>query len=441
MSELSSKLTELLRSSLLRHPSAGKLWLGYSGGLDSAVLLHLLARAGIPVTALYIHHGLSERAAEWQVHCESQALKLGVPFVSREVRVDRSDGGLEQGARNARYLAFEQCMAPGDQILLAHHGDDQAETFFLRLLRGAGVLGLGAMPECRPLGRKRDGRSLLRPLLKATRSELESYAREHGLTWVEDESNADLSIDRNYLRSQVLSSLTERWPLQVRVEQASENLREAADLLSDLASEDLQRCGCRQEPFGHSIDLVNFSALTKARRKNLLRGWLGRVGSVMPEAAHLDEALRQAEAADDAVPEVTLGERVLRRYRDRLFLTPQLQPLNGFDGGEAKWNGKWNGQWDGSGELILPGSWALAPSQGWPVADYQVRFRVGGERAKPRERHHSQTLKKLLQEYGLPPWLRDRVPLVYRGEALVAVGDLFTTPDGPSQPPIWRFLD
>ena len=437
MSELPLKLTDMLRSCLLHHRAAGKLWLGYSGGLDSTVLVHLLASAEIPVTALHIHHGLSERAAEWQDHCESQALKLGIPLVSREVNVNRADGGLEQGARNARYLAFEQTMAPGDQILLAHHGDDQAETFLLRLLRGAGVLGLGAMPECRPLGSRRDGKSLLRPLLKATRSELESYACEHGLTWIEDESNADPSFDRNYLRSQVLPRLTQRWPVQARVEQAAENLREAAGLLRDLASEDLQRCGNRQELFGHSIDQAGFSALSEARRKNLLRGWLDQVDSRMPEAVHLDQALQQVGAADDAAPEVALGDRVLRRYRDRLFLTPQLQPFDAIDGVDVKWGGKW----DGSTELKLPGNWVLSPSHGWPVADYQVCFRRGGERAKPRERHHSQTLKKLLQEYSLPPWLRDRVPLVYRGETLVAVGDLFVTGEGPPEPPIWRFLD
>ncbi|WP_406827472.1 tRNA lysidine(34) synthetase TilS [Microbulbifer sp. ARAS458-1] len=433
MTPPTEQLNEMLSRSLKRYPASGRLWLGYSGGLDSSVLLYLLVDAQVPVTAVYIHHGLSPEAGAWQNHCQAVAAQLGVPFVARHVQVDHGDGGLEQGARNARYRAFDQLMGAGDQLLLAHHSDDQAETFLLRLLRGAGVRGLGAMPEYRAFGDRRTKKSLLRPLLKATRSELESYARDHRLTWIQDESNTDLAIDRNYLRNRVLPIISERWPVQARVEQASENLREAAELLQNLANEDLQRCEYRQELFGHSVDLGSFSSLTEARRKNLLRGWLAHLGSRMPEASHLVQALQQVGAVDDAAPEVVLGEWVLRRYRDRLFLTPQLQPFHGIDGGEIKW--------DGSGELNLPGSWGLLPSPGWPVADYRVRFRVGGERAKPRERHHSQTLKKLLQEYGLPPWLRDRVPLVYRGETLVSVGDLFVTGEGPPQPPIWRFLD
>ncbi|WOX05174.1 tRNA lysidine(34) synthetase TilS [Microbulbifer pacificus] len=428
-----SKLSRQLRNTLQRHPAQGQLWLGYSGGLDSTVLLHLLARAQVPFTALHVHHGLSVRADQWQHHCEVVAGAMGVPFVACRVQVDRSGGGLEQGARKARYRAFQQQMAAGDQILLAHHGDDQAETFLLRLLRGAGVLGLAAMAEQRYLGNPDWGRTLLRPLLRASRSELEDYAREHALSWVDDDSNADLTLDRNYLRRQVIPHLVARWPLNERVAQAADNLREADELLGELAEEDLQRCDLRPERFGQSVDLAVFLSLAMARRKNLLRSWLTRLGARMPEAVHLQQALQQAQAADDAVPEVLLGGQVLRRYRDRLYLTPQLLPLGPGEEGER--------QWDGKSELDLTGGWTLCAGDSWPAGDYTVRFRSGGERAKPRERHHSQTLKKLLQEYGLAPWLRDRVPLVFRNGILLAVGDLFVTEEGPQTPPRWRFSD
>ncbi|WGL17624.1 tRNA lysidine(34) synthetase TilS [Microbulbifer bruguierae] len=433
MTAVSEKLISLLGDALKRHPAPGRLWLGYSGGLDSTVLLHLLCRVQVPFGAVHVNHGLSARADEWQAHCEEVAGKLGVPLVARNVEVRRKEGGLEQAARKARYGAFDMVMAPGDQLLLAQHGDDQAETFLLRLLRGAGVLGLGAMAEWRSVGDPDEGRSLLRPLLGASRAELECYARASGLEWVEDDSNSDLALDRNYIRKQVVPPLAARWPLLERVSRSAENLREAAGLLQDLAGEDLQRCGVRRESFGLSIDLAAFLALSNARQKNLLRGWLHNCGAPMPEAAHLQQALHQAQAVEDAIPAVPLGGMVLRRYRDRLFLTPQLQPRERFD--EVEW------QWDGVHELKLSEGWILAPSPDWPAADYMVQFRRGGERAKPRERHHSQTLKRLLQEYALPPWLRDRVPLVFRGETLVAVGDLFVTVDGPVSPPIWRFLD
>ncbi|WP_233998900.1 tRNA lysidine(34) synthetase TilS [Microbulbifer pacificus] len=433
MSNLSSTLAQQVTGCLRRHPAGGRLWLGYSGGLDSTVLLHLLASAGIPFTALHIHHGLSTNADQWLSHCGAVAEALGVPFVAQHVVVERGDGGLEHGARKARYSAFEQYLAPGDQILLAQHREDQVETFLLRLLRGAGVLGLAAMAECRVLGDRGENRTVLRPLLKAGRDELENYAREHGLIWVNDDSNGDVALERNYLRLRVIPGLAARWPIGDRVAQAADNLRETADLLGELAEEDLRRCGERCEAFGHSIDLPTFLAFSAGRRKNLLRNWLARMGAPMPEAAHLHQALRQAQAATDAVPEVALGNLVLRRYRDRLFLTPQLQPL------DADEEGEW--PWDGASELHLPDGWTLSPGRDWPKGDYTVRLRSGGERAKPRQRHHSQTLKKLLQEFGLVPWLRGRVPLVFREGRLVAVGDLFVTAEGPSEPPQWRFSD
>lgn len=174
-----------------RHPAKGQLWVGFSGGLDSTVLLHLLNQNGIPVRAVHVHHGLSSNADGWLRHCEVFARELQVPFIAVRMQVDRSDGGVEQGARKARYKAFDSVMSSGDQMLLGHHGDDQAETFLYRLMRGAGALGLSGMAESRPLG---EGKSLLRPLLSVGRSELEAWALEHGLRWIEDESNADETL-------------------------------------------------------------------------------------------------------------------------------------------------------------------------------------------------------------------------------------------------------
>ncbi|GAB2505452.1 tRNA lysidine(34) synthetase TilS [Microbulbifer agarilyticus] len=434
MSDIASNLTEVLQTALRRHPATGALWLGYSGGLDSSVLLHLLATAKIPFTALHIHHGLSAHADEWLTHCETEAAQLDVPFVAMKVEVDCKRGGVEQGARDARYAAFTRQMNAGDQILLAQHGDDQAETFLLRLLRGAGVLGLGGMARHRGIGAAGEGRSLLRPLLGVGRAELEQYAAANQLCWIEDGSNADIAYDRNYIRSQISPSLRARWPLNARLAQACKNMREAAGLLEELAMEDLSRCDLREESFGRSVGIAETRDLSVPRQKNLLRGWLASLGAQMPEAVHLEQALSQLEARDDAVIEVPLSKHVLRRYRDRLYLTPQLPRLE-LAVGEGEWS------WDGVVSLALPGGWTLSPSPDWPAGEYSVRFRTHGERARPRERHHSQTLKKLLQEYGLPPWLRDQVPLVFSEGTLLAVGDLFVTEEGPLKPPIWTFLD
>jgi tRNA(Ile)-lysidine synthase len=401
-----------------------------SGGLDSTVLLHLLSAEGEPVSAVHVHHGLSPNADEWADHCAELADSLGIPLVTRQVVVEPS-AGLEAGARDARYGVFHHLLESGDQLLLAHHGDDQVETFFLRLLRGAGPQGLSGMRSCRPLGRG----TLLRPLLNVARSELESYAREHELSWVEDESNRDLRFDRNYLRTRVVPLLSDRWPLRRRVQRAARNLEESAVLLRELAESDLSDCRRRPERLGESIALELFLALRPERQRNLLRSWAESLGGTWPSALQLAELDQQlASAEPDRQPAVPLGRMVARRFRDRLFLTPALPELPG----------SFSVMWDGQGVLQLAGRGCLGGLPDWPTAQYRVSFRQGGERARPLERQHSQTLKKLLQEYGLEPWLRDRVPLIFEGERLLAVGDLFLCDgwegDAPQALPDWRPL-
>ena len=431
---MSVELPEIVAAVLSRHPCAGERWVAYSGGLDSSVLLHILARLQLPVRAIHVHHGLSANADAWQEHCVSTAESLGIPIEVRSVAVEPSDGGLEQGARRARYRAFAEVLRAGDQLLLAQHGDDQVETFLLRLLRGGGALGLAAMAESRPLECAGGSTAtLLRPLLGTGRDQLESYARAGGLGWIEDESNRDLTLERNYLRARVLPPLRERWPVRERVARAAANLREAADLLQDLGDADLLTCDRRAERFGESIDLQTLRQLPLRRHKNLLRTWLARLGGDMPVAVHLDEALAQVlEAAADSELAVSLGSRVVRRYRNRLYLTPQLP--------QTLATGGW--RWGGDQALLLPHGWELKPGAAWPAGDYLVHFRRGGERARPVGRAHSQRLKKLLQETGLEPWLRDLVPLVYRAgdpESLLAAGDLFRCEEDLPDALEWRF--
>ncbi|WP_444930212.1 tRNA lysidine(34) synthetase TilS [Microbulbifer sp. SSSA002] len=428
------KLPTLLKHALQSHPLRGQRWVGFSGGLDSTVLLHLLASCQIPVCALHIHHGLNANAEVWRAHCKAFAESLAVPFTAIQVEVDRKDGGLEQGARRARYRAFDQAMSAGDQILLGHHADDQAETFLLRLMRGAGVLGLASMSESRLIGRDKH---LLRPLLKVGRAELEQWAEMHGLDWIEDDSNADEALERNFLRHRVMPLLNQRWGVSRQVARAAENLRESAELLSELALTDLVAANLREERFGESLALPHFFSLSEGRRKNLMRHWVLRQGGRSPESNLLKQALCQvACAAEDAQLEVNLGGRVVRRFRNRLYLTPELAPVA--SGTDNCWH------WDGRADLPLPGGSVLQSPAGWPLADYKVCYRRGGERAHPISRPKSQALKKLLQEWALEPWLRDRVPLVFLEGNLVAVAGLFSCKASraiPDKPPSWRFFD
>jgi tRNA(Ile)-lysidine synthase len=394
-----------------------RYWVALSGGLDSCVLLHLLAehRPAVPVHVIHVNHQLSTRANQWQSHCEALAAAYGFPFTAEKVTVAAAGRGLEMAARDARYAVFERVLAPGDLLLMAHHQNDQAETVLLRLLRGAGLRGLGAMPEQRSLGAGRAGR----PLLEHTRSELQSYAESEGLAWVEDESNESVVYDRNFLRLQVLPQLAQRWPqFAQRFAHAARSLRESEQLLTEYASEDLTAAGCRPERLGQSISLADVAGLSRARRNAVLRHWIARCGYQPPERVHLEQVDQMLIAETDTQPQVGWGQCELRRFNTRLYLLPRLPSP-----------AKTELSWYPPEPVTLPDSsrlWATHGAAGLRSGtDYRISFRQGGERCQPHNRSHSQKLKKLLQEYSLEPWLRDRVPLIYAGDQLAAVGDLW----------------
>lgn len=268
---------------------------GLSGGVDSVVLLHRV-RAIVPgVAAIHVHHGLSPAADRWEVHCRELCAEWRIPLAVERVEVERgSADGLEAAARRARHAVFARLDA--DWLLLAHHQGDRAETLLFNLLRGAGVRGAGAMAE-------RSGR-LLRPLLAVSRPAIADYAREHGLTWVEDPSNADTRFSRNFLRHRILPELHERFPAaEERLAKAAARFAEASELLDQLALIDL--AGERPE-FPVRLDLL--AALPEARARNLLRFLLARQGIGIPSEERLAEALRQClAAAPDRHPSVCFG--------------------------------------------------------------------------------------------------------------------------------------
>lgn len=380
-------------------------WLGFSGGLDSTVLLHALVQLQLPVIlrAVHINHQISPNANQWQTQCAAVCAQLGVEFIAEKVSVINAGKGIEDAARAARYVVFERVVGAGDYLLTAHHANDQAETLLLRLLRGTGPRGLAAMAAQRPLGKAH----LCRPLLSFSRVELEDYAHEHQLIWVDDESNQDDHYDRNFLRNQVLPLLASRWPsFQRKWQQTAELCAQQEQLLETIAQEDLAHAAVRTERVGQSINLDHIHSLSSARQQNLVRYWLRTAGFSAPEQSHWQQIQQQLfNGREDAEANVTWGDVSLRVFRSRLYLLPVELPVMTLD-------------LVASYERTLPRLKASLPN-------LDIRFRQGGERCKPAGRHHSQTLKKLLQEYGLEPWLRDSLPLVYSGDELVAVGDVW----------------
>ncbi|MEY4588567.1 MAG: tRNA lysidine(34) synthetase TilS [Pseudomonadota bacterium] len=395
-------------------PAAQGYWVAISGGLDSMVLAHLALRSLAGVRLLHINHGLSPHAQAWQQQVETWAKAQGIPCKSLAVSVDKNSASLEAAARAARYAAFEHTLAAGEALLCAHHRDDQAETLLLRLLRGSGLKGLGGMAPARRLG----AGLLLRPLLAASRAELHAYAQAFQLPWVEDESNQDERFQRNWLRHQLMPQLSERWPTAAaQLAQTCLRLQEEQSLLETYLADDLAALSPRPERLGHSL-LLKPSA--PERRRSLLRYWFNQLGLLPPSQAVLHQMEQLIHSRIDSEACVTWGQWQLRRYNGRLYVLPQLPPM------PAHWHAQWHT--NSPLPLVMPNGLQVtaAPQpNGFPAATYTLRLRQGGERSHPAGRTHSQTLKKLMQEAELEPWLRGVIPLVYQGDCLVAVGDLW----------------
>jgi len=408
-----------LADSLAPFLDCRRWWIAYSGGVDSHVLLHLLAQLRaqqkIPaLTALHVNHQLNPHAHNWVEHCRRVCADLNIELIAEPVQVVNAGDGIEAAARKARYAAFEKHVGANELLLQAHHRDDQIETLLLRLLRGSGVAGLAAIPAQRALG----AGQLLRPLLDFTRAEVVAYARAQGLRWVEDGSNQSDRFDRNFLRLNILPALERRWPAYrntlVRVVAQAE---ESSQLLMDLAQAD----AAGAITANGLLSIAHCAPLSPARQRNLLRYWLTCKTLPQPSDEQLQQVLAIVHARVDAQPRVAWPGVEIHRFRAHLYA---LKPL------PQRMAEPVDIEWDLAQPLTIAGLGQLTAS---PVSgsglrvgsNYHVRNRVGGERCKPVGRAHSQTLKKLLQERAVPPWLRDRLPLVYCGDQIAAVGDLW----------------
>ncbi len=421
---------------LAARPGVRRFIVGYSGGVDSHVLLHRLAQPGFPdwnLTALYVDHGLQAASAAWGEHCAGVCRGLNVPF--RVVKIDaRPTPGEspEAAARRARYAALAAELSEDAALLTAHHCDDQAETLLLQLLRGSGPHGLAAMPAAARLG----AGWLLRPLLKVERAELLAYAQTHGLQWIEDASNADTGFDRNYLRHRVLPLLRERWPAVNRTLARSARLcAETAAWLDEQAAADLAGVATDRPD---CLSIPALQGLSEMGQRHVLRYWLRQLHLPPPDARQLQQLAQEAlSAALDRNPCVRWPGAEVRRYRDALYAMTPLPAHN------PRRSFIWQADGQGWPPLEVPGVGQLRMEKtigaglcAGALTDrvLMVRFRQGGERFRPVGRRHSQELKKLLQQAGIPPWQRQRLPLLYREETLLAVAGLGVAADHAVEP-------
>lgn len=418
---------------LLRAQQPIKRWvLAFSGGMDSSVLLHALrsvsmASGAEEIVALHINHQLSDAADDWQRHAQSFAEVLGVAFYAESVSVEECGRGLEDAARQARYAVFEQFLKPSDVLLMGHHSDDQVETMLLRLMRGAGPAGLAGIRAQRPVG---EG-LLYRPLLDLSRQHLRDYAEQHQLQWVEDDSNSDTRFDRNYLRAQVLPQLAERWPgFQTRWQQSANLCAQQAQHQDGVLAALLPTLDARRERFGDSVSLDALQQNSPDMQLSLLRYWLLQMG-VQADLAPLQQAQQQLlSGRQDSVAQVCIGaaaQKSLRGFNGRLYLLDLLPPLPAVDGLQTLLLSD-TGVDLPLGELLFSSA-STAALNSLAGRCIEWRLRAGGERCKPAGRQHSQTLKKLLLEYRLEPWLRPYAPLIYIDGELAAVAGLWVCQD------------
>jgi len=428
MSFHSQDLVEKLRA-LTAGDRPGRWIVAYSGGMDSTVLLHALAtsRNSVPILAVHIDHGLQVASADWAEHCARFAAELGVMFECRKVRVSESGGGLEAAAREARYAAFLDIVHHDDYLLSGHHEDDQAETLLLNLMRGSGPAGLAGIG-----GRQSFGRGwLLRPLLGVPRADLESYARDNDLRWIEDPSNVDTRFDRNFLREEVLPLLAARWPaVTARLRRSAELVSESSELLNDLADIDLAACGTPDR-----LSIAALQTLSAARQRNLLRRAVRLLGLPPVPAGRLAEARDSLMGArPDAQPLVTWAGAEMRRYQGRLYLMAVIEPAGTGPSEPLQPGDSPVLLGTGLGALCLAGTDGIGLDPEVARRGLSIRFRHGGEGIRIRPGGPTRKLKKLLQEAGILPWMRDRLPLLFAGEQLVAVGDLWLSADHQATP-------
>ncbi len=403
----SNDLTALLQERLGRHVEPGQqVCVALSGGLDSIALLHALSvvanSLGIPTpAAIHVNHGLSPNADYWESFSRHFCDRLGLAFESRRVKVNVRGDGLEAAARKVRYAELNRLEC--DWIVLAHHRDDQAETVLLNLLRGTGIHGAAAMAEVNG--------QMLRPFLDISRAQILQYARQNDLSWIEDESNADIRYSRNFLRHQVIPLLERQFP------QASQNIARAATAFA-AASSVLDQIAREDIGSDAGLDIQRLTALSQTRAANLLAYYLRHHGLQIPGQAMLYELLRQlTTAARDRQIRFVISDYAIRRYHDRVFVTEfPAQPVQSIP-------------WSGESEISWGKHWIRfrsAPGSGIDAAilkDSDLRFspRHGGESLQLRVDGPNRPLKDLLREIDIPPWIRSTLPILYAGSEVVWV--------------------
>lgn len=411
----------------LKQTTAQHYLIALSGGLDSTVLLTLFAKLRqiqphFHLRAIHIHHGLSPNADNWVEHCQSLCAQYEIPFIIEKVQIDYRNG-IEAGAREARYQAILRHIQSNEILVTAHHLNDQTETFFLALKRGSGLQGLGAIQKHSELF----GMKIFRPLLSFTREQLEHYSHTEHLTWVYDESNNDTRYERNFLRNEILPKLRARWThFDHAVQRAAQHCFEQQQLINELLQETfLEHCQTPTE-----FQLHQFNQYSSPKQTALLRMWFSQNQWEMPSKRQLEQLINDVVLAKkEANPQFHLGKQIVRRYQSCLYLTADFADLTGIC---LEMRDSHILLPDNLGELYLQRtsqhfifSWQQFSVELQPtVLPIQIRFGYSGK-IKHHPKRPREDIKKIWQELSVPPWQRNRIPLIFYGDQLQSAVGFF----------------
>ncbi|MDA9557224.1 tRNA lysidine(34) synthetase TilS [Vibrio sp.] len=427
---LYSQFESILKSHI---KSKNKIVLALSGGIDSSVLLHLLARYqhenNVTCIAVHIHHGLSPNADTWANLCRQWCQEYRIEYFEERVNLDIGRAqSIEAQAREARYAALANYIQPNDVLLTGQHLDDQSETFMLALKRGSGPKGLSSMASTMPFYQG----TLIRPLLAIKRLDIETYAQHQQLNWVEDESNQDTRFDRNFLRHDVLPILSQRWPhISHSIARSAELCAEQEALLDELISSQYKSIGTLDNKHSafDTLSIEKLEVLSPLLRRSLLRKWFERNLLSMPSRQQLqilwDEV---ALARQDATPSLRIGSIDARRFNGELYLVQPIVDLSNFKStitvGQVCTLPETLGQ-------VMINHTSTSTRMGMDIDklkkghDLWVHFNSEGLYAHPAERDKGRKVKKLFQEYKVPTWERRQIPILMCRDKVVAIAGLF----------------
>ena len=396
-----------------------KILVAYSGGLDSHVLLHLVSQIKpYHVRSIHINHGLQKEADAWSQHCKNTCDELDVPIeiFSLNLKIQKGDS-LEEEARKGRYQALVSSIQSDEVLLTAHHQNDQAETLLLQLFRGAGISGLASMPNISQFGKAEHAR----PLLDVTLLELENYAKQNDLKFIKDPSNRDTRFDRNFLRQEILPQLRSRWKgIDKTLARVASHQAEAKNILDEVAEQDFLSIHSKLD---NTLSIKLLSNLSLARQKLLIRYWINKSGFQTPSEKKLGHIFADViNAQDDAQPLLEWRGAQVRRFKNHLYI---MSPLIEHDSQQSL-------RWDTCMPIEITPLGLKLESEALKITEPHVfiRFRQGGERIHLSQKRKNISLKKYMNEVGIPPWLRSRVPLIYKNEELMQVINISSKPDG-----------